>query len=255
MTEPAAEILRWFDPAPDALLDLLRARVDDVILRTIAEADYGYQVPQNLAALRAIQDTGKVPRPLEWEPREVLQLTHWEEPGPNDRHAHLRRAFACAILLRAGGDAESQPHLRGENSTVAVLVDSAQVLGPDVQRAAASAIAWGFHHAPSGDGERPFFALALLLLAVFIGPAVYPGQRVIRLVEWVIAEEAEERSCQGEALGPDDSAWLRGLTCFDQRHLLWCSLACRMEEAAPRYSGRRVQQRVSEIPRRLMLLL
>lgn len=60
LTIPPA-LTRAFPPATDALLDLLRARIDDEMLEDISRADYGEDAENHLRVLRGIRDSGRIP--------------------------------------------------------------------------------------------------------------------------------------------------------------------------------------------------
>jgi hypothetical protein len=81
MEASSREVLRTCDPDPDAMLLFVGRRVNEQVLREIAEADYGIDSDTHLAALRSISRTGKVPKPPQWEPREVCELTQWGLAG------------------------------------------------------------------------------------------------------------------------------------------------------------------------------
>lgn len=231
------ELARAFPPSPNALLDLLRTRVDDGMLLDIARADYGMDADEHLEVLRAIRDTGAVRVPLGWVPQEVLELIRWSEPedpewkpGDVGERGHLMRAFSCAALLRAA--AESGNPLDGENSTLAQLVASTLTLGRDAQVAAARFLTWRVPMLKA-DEERPFFAFALLFLAVLLREERLSDEALAGAAEWMIAEEAAEAQAQGAHVPVPEGPWLLRLTFFDLRHSLWRAFARRlMEEAA-----------------------
>ena len=236
MTPALSSLLATLSPSPDALLELLCPRVDDAMLLHIAEADYATAVAENLSALRPIRDARDIPSPLAWYPREVLALTRWSEPddppreGPDRLRSHVARAFACAVLIRAGADAANDGivELNGENTTAAQLVASAIALGPEVQRAALRLLAWRMQ--PDGRGERPFFAFAILVLACVLGRDCFPEPVLAAMADGVITEEADARA--SAYLAPPSAEWLLGLTYYDQRHSLWRALAHQVTAAA-----------------------
>src|SRR5262245_2436176 len=106
------------------------------MLREIASADYGMDADAHLDALLRIRDRGEAPAPMNWEPKEVLELIRWSEPeDPNWRpggtgiRGHVMRAFVCAALLRAAPEPANHGYFDGENQTIAQLLASALVLG------------------------------------------------------------------------------------------------------------------------------
>jgi len=52
------------------------------------------------------------------------------------------RAFACAVLLRASADQENRHQDLGGPGTLIKLLESAEILGPDAQRAVGRFLAW-----------------------------------------------------------------------------------------------------------------
>jgi hypothetical protein len=51
------------------------------MLEEISRADYGMDAQAHLAALLPIRDEVRVSAPMPWEPREVLELVRWSQPG------------------------------------------------------------------------------------------------------------------------------------------------------------------------------
>jgi hypothetical protein len=140
-------LLAAFPPSNQRLLDVTRRQIDDEMLLEIAMADYGIDAEIHLAALRPIRETGVVPEPLDWHPGEVLELTRYCDPdhpdpppfrpGPAGRRGHQIRAFACAVLLRAGAD-----HDCVSEATLAQCLVSANVIDEEVSEAAACLLTW-----------------------------------------------------------------------------------------------------------------
>ena len=149
MAEINDDLLAILDPSPDALLDLLRGRVDDAMLQEIAAADYGMEADTHLRELRRIRDTGRVPVRFDWCPKEVLDLTRWSEPGElsgvgDDAvlREHLKRAFCCAALLRGSCEpGNADVDFGCESDTLVQALASACVLGPEIARAALQFVA------------------------------------------------------------------------------------------------------------------
>jgi hypothetical protein len=148
--------------------------VDDSMLREIAAADYGMDVEEHLEQLRAIKN-GKVPTPMEWEPKEVLELIRWSEPedatwspGSTGRRGHWMRLFSCAALLRAAAEPENDGYFTGEDSTIIQLVDSAVKLGEKTSLVALKFLCWRMQYRTLDEWDRPYFAIAILLLSVFL---------------------------------------------------------------------------------------
>jgi hypothetical protein len=90
--------------------------VSDGALKSIANCDYGHEYSENLEVLVKIRNEENWGAPLEWGPREVLQLYRWAEYGkeylPLSEHEfHLGRMFACGALRHIRDKSEnSSPH-------------------------------------------------------------------------------------------------------------------------------------------------
>jgi hypothetical protein len=162
------------EPADGALLTLACQHVDNSMLREIAEADYGMDDKAHLASLRQIKSGGTL-IPLDWWPREVLELIRWSEPadptwkpGALGTRGHWMRLFACTILIRAGAEPGNGGSFLGEDSTIIQLVDSAMRLGHETTVAAMRFLAWRFKTRPLYEEDRSYYAVALLLLSASI---------------------------------------------------------------------------------------
>jgi hypothetical protein len=213
-------LLALVDPSADALLDVLWRRVDDALLREIAAADYGQETDKHLRELLAIRDNGAVPAPQDWYPKEVLDLTRWSEPsGPQEKRRHLKRVFACAVLLRAAAEpANADGNFFCEADTLAHLLDSALVLGDEVQRATLRFLAWRVQELAAREPDRAFFALAVALLAVRLRGGPISEDWLGRLGWWVLG--------QAEQDGPGSPMFVyAGL-----KYGAWQALARRMRE-------------------------
>ncbi|MEM1098746.1 MAG: hypothetical protein AAGH92_08150 [Planctomycetota bacterium] len=168
------------------------------MLREIAEADYGMDAAKHLNALKRIVG-GDRPAPLEWEPKEVLELMRWSQPedptwapGSTGERGHWIRLFACSVLLRLGGEPENVDYMTGEESTLIQLVDSAIVLGPKTVETALQLIAWRMRDCELYDEDRPFFATAIMLLLA-VSERDDP-----RLATWLIQQAQSDQ---------EDRAW------------------------------------------------
>ncbi|MBI5832419.1 MAG: hypothetical protein HZB16_08950 [Armatimonadetes bacterium] len=67
-------------------------------LHGISQADYGNDAGAHLAALEVISSAGVVPVPLEWEPREVLELTLWGADSL-DCAEHAQAVLFAGVVL------------------------------------------------------------------------------------------------------------------------------------------------------------
>jgi len=240
------EILSRFAPDPDRLLDHLRAQVDDEMLREMAMLDCGsYNEAPQFAALKQLRDTGLIPVPLLWEPKESLQLTTYLEPGTDGdpsaavvRHEHQIRAFACSAILRA--------HVEPENRFIDIagilarLVSSAQFLGAEVEDHLAAFLAWRVTQLAKHD-RRPFFAYALLLPGLVSRRAQFNAVEISCLCDWVLAEQGAERQYYESHARTKN--WERGLSFPSVRGKTWRVLSLKLKEHSagigdPGLSGR-----------------
>ena len=210
------QLLAWsprtlgWDHAPSALFDELRRRIPRATIESIAGNDYGQDMPEHLAALDEYVRTGGIRHPIRWVPLEVLQLERWSE---GDHIDHVSRAFACTALCI--DDAGPSSATDGNESTIAVLLESALVIGEvDAAIGLFAAMANSYGDA----GMRPFAELALVLAAVWRDAG---DPRIPPLVARIVHDEAQLR----ETYTRWAPQWLLGLTNFDQRHALWRQLA------------------------------
>ena len=186
------------------------------MLEEIATADYGFDQFEHATALENIVVSGDISDPLEWHPREVLNLIRWSEPdlpgrspGASGRDGHVMRAFACTVLLVAGGLPEGYEYVDGESETLVQLLGSALELGPEWAAPAASLIYSRLLDGPLDGDNRPFFVLGLLLL-LRLGGAFEPTQEQwCVLATWLNDSEMEARLSSRR---PDSGCWLLDLT-------------------------------------------
>lgn len=149
-----------FPPDRRSAIEHLRQRVDEGMLREIAEADYSQDVERHLAALRPLWSGDEFTELQHWFPREVLELIRWSEPedkdwkpGSSGLRGHQMRAFCCAALLAAS-------NFEPEKETLVQFLDSVLVLGADATEAAGRFLTWKINTLGRND-DRPFFALAV----------------------------------------------------------------------------------------------
>jgi hypothetical protein len=218
-------LLEELRPSPTDLFELLRSRVDDSMLQEIAEADYGEDAEEHFRALKRVQTSGELP-PNEWIPMEVIELIRFSQPddptwkpGSTGTRGHVMRAYCCVILLRIAADPKNYVYFEGENQTIIQLIDSALALGGDAQLAALRLLCWRTLSLPRADDEYPFFALAILLLAVRLGALKEDG--IIRLADWVVAEEERIRNAPTMFKSLRSDIWLFGLTNYNSYCELW----------------------------------
>ncbi|WP_245433049.1 hypothetical protein [Rhizobium sp. L43] len=131
---------------PTSLLKTVAGLLDEGDLRIIAGADYGNDTEEHLARLIDIVRLYELPSPLQWHPREVLELTRWSEPQQQDpgMAARISRqcAFACTVLLLSYGDARNAGASYGSNQTLINLLGSLEALGLGVEDDVLSLLSW-----------------------------------------------------------------------------------------------------------------
>ena len=218
------DLLLRLAPSETAFLSWLCPHIDDSLLTEIAAADGGFDEEANFQALKQIQDGHKLPVPLPWIPKEVLQLMCWSEPALSlsirqQREGHLIRAFCCAVLLQAANEPETRDHLGSENSVLIQMVASALYLGKDASKSAMRLLCWRAMLLPRDYDEYPFFVLALLLLYAAVFEQHQDGESLSLLADWGMAEELRARMQSGAV--PKSEAWLLGLTYHDSYHHAW----------------------------------
>jgi hypothetical protein len=220
------------------LLAMLSEEVDDEMLREIAEADYNFNVDEHLRHLVRIRDEKEIPVPLNWEPKEVLELTKWSEPdapdsksGATGRRGHLMRAFCCAALLISGAEQTDQEAIEGENCTLIQLLESLKDLGALFQAAGLSLVAWRLCHLTEKDEERPFFLLAALVLAIEVVKK-HRDEVLSELSRLLLDEEKLVRSSEWAVLPDSSSQWLLGLTFYNQKATRWAKLGDDIQAAS-----------------------
>ena len=89
-------------PSRDLRLRLLVGPMPGVLLREIANCDFGHGYDENLAALKSICRSAGIPTPLRWNPREVCCLTRWSEEQKeklSDKKQY--RGYTTNVLLPA----------------------------------------------------------------------------------------------------------------------------------------------------------
>jgi hypothetical protein len=214
-------LLASFSPSADALHRRIAGHIDDAMLQHIAELDYGMSVDVHLRELKTIRDDGVIARPLKWEPREVLSLNRWAEPDVPDPiendipgiRGHWARAFCCAVLIRAYGDAETREiEHSGYSASIIMLLESLGRLDAGYEREAMSALAWFITRLRESneDGvedEIAFAGVGLLALAVRARGAV-PDTTLLDLARWLIVQEQSAFDYWGKPVGDFPNHWL-----------------------------------------------
>lgn len=224
-----------------ALLAQLARELDAADLREIAAADYGSDIDLHFKALQNIWATASVPTQMGWHPGEVLELMRWSEPehpewkpGASGSQGHYIRAFCCAALLLSlsQGDTDSC----GEGDTVARLVASLIMLGPDFERLGLEFLDWRFPELERQLWvEAPYYAFLSLLLWLRLEETPDPAE-VCRRVRGMEAIERAVRESEWPGFPATPSPFLTGLT-HDMSMEYWLRFARELGELGAELSG------------------
>lgn len=180
------EIPHWvknrFPAERRAAVDFFRLRIDDSMLREIAEADYGNEAAQHWNALVPLRN-GEDWNELDlWYPMEVLELRRWSEPdleyasGADRLRGHEIRAFCCAALLATS-------NFEPDHTTLAKGLDSAFAIGTGAVAAMAKFLMWKIPLLGAYD-NNPFYALALTIAVLDESPNLSLENETL-LVDWL----------------------------------------------------------------------
>jgi hypothetical protein len=215
-------------PDPLALSALLKPLVTRELLRTIAEADYGMDFAEHLAALEQLHEAGKPSSPLNWYPKEALELMRWSEPenpewkpGCPGTTGHVIREFCSGALMQASADSANDGYVEGENQTAAQLVDSALHLGNDHVECARRLLAWWILRENGCAHEAAIVLVGILILTAALA---LPGESPLAstLIGGAVSLEAQGRlDWNGHYPQRENANWLWGLTFFNMRHDRW----------------------------------
>jgi hypothetical protein len=241
-----SKLVQAVSPDGDALLRRISRQIDDRLLERIARIDYGMEFDNNLAELRLIRDRGLIKKPLPWPPREVLNLTRWSEPSSEthtgrigdigEMAGHWARAFCCAALLRAYGDAETRKYEDGYNQTLVQLLDSLPHLCMDLIGETLSLLAWLLLRYDDYTSERVFVGVALLHLA-FKSAMKMDDDDVLSFADWLVADEARILDARGGGVGKLPEHWLLRTTFFTLKWEKWIALGRELARAGARHTG------------------
>jgi hypothetical protein len=231
------EFLKRFEPESEGLLRSISSHISDAMLRKIAEADYGEDVDEHLAALKGIRDPGVFREPFGWCPAEVLELIRWSEPDDPDwqpsgegEFGHWMRAFSCVALLRATGEPLRYGDGLATDVTVIQMLLSLQSLSTELDGADVRFLAWLVIESERGrDHEQTCAYVVALLWRALHYPSKFPNELVLLLAEWTVEKFSE----QGDRRSPPRSSKLRQLGMPRQKSAGWQKLALKFLELDP----------------------
>lgn len=243
-------LIEAFPSHPLALLVLLRPYIDDEMLEEIANADYGLDAQEHLSALKQVRDRLSFSVPMSWKPHEVLNLFRYHETGPTaHRQNVLKRAFCCICLLLDEVHRESRVHMIGSAiDPLTRLLENILALGGEYPEAFAQFITWRLPHVdPDYARDRPFFAVAIFILAVFSRKV--PECDIPKLIDWLNEEVELERSVM-EITAKKDR--LLDMERCSQSDYIWRRVAERLCEESVWIESQAIRERVIDIAGRLI---
>ncbi len=249
------EIAKKLKPCRGELLSVLSKAIDDSMLLEIAKGDYGSDVKLHLKALRDIRNNSVIPAPIEWHPKEVLELIRWSQPndpnwkpGSTGSRGHIMRAFSCVALLMAAPEEENKDSFEGENDTLAQLIDSIEFLGEPYEKLIVGFLVWRLQTIDHLNEERLFFILAILYFIFKLHYKLTSGE----ILEIINTLFEQEKTIRESGFSRNDNKWLLGLTFFDQRHAVWLSLAEKLFLLSESIPDKKVKNRIIDVCEHLL---
>jgi hypothetical protein len=251
------QFLKAFKPDGDALLRRISTHIDDAKLELIANADPVGGVSRRarfMNSLRDIRDGGGLKKQSDfasWEQfrdQDVTEILNFSSYGGG--HLNWPGAFACAVLVRSYADPEVRASCAGNyNDAIVRLIESVRHLDAGFEPDTMSALAWFITRAEDVDyDQRAFAGIGILLLAVNSKNMV-SHDTIMKLTDWLVAEEKRAFDAWGESVGNFPTHWLFRTTYFDMERGKWMAIGS--ELAASQISGpcgdavRSVGQRLS----------
>jgi hypothetical protein len=223
------DFLKTLSPDPAVLLAWLAPRVNDRMLYTTSELDYGYEADKYLTYLTALRKACARGDDSLCKSCEVLELAKWSEIEPGfpawyRRDAHTIRTFACAVLLRAEA-VGTENWVGASQENVARVVAGVIELVSEGETAALRYLSWHALRLTWYAHECVFVALAILLLAV----RLRRDEHILRgLCRWVYVEEQRCRGLEWRGRRLHDR-WLLGLgSDIGSTHEIWAGSARRV---------------------------
>jgi len=243
---PPDPLLVLADPDELALIQWLNPRITQPMLEEISMNDCGEEGPAHLTGIQLQLRPSLPPGLLPWCPREVLELERWREPDEthidspqSGERGHLKRLFACAILLRNGAYVSAQDGLSEEDfflQTSAASLDrlTRSAIAIEVPRLALGFILWLFQ-VQKHPRLRPFIAFCARVLASAMEFGDMPERDIVQICDWVDDEEKQCRDLLGDDV--ETEQWLIGLNPYEERHgKRWASLATNLPNARKGFS-------------------
>jgi hypothetical protein len=240
------QFLKSFKPDGDALLRRISTHVDDATMELIANEDPigdDSRHARFISALRNIRDGGPLMGQSDFasssefydhDISEILRFTCAAEPDTDlniqewrGTRGHWARAFASAVLLRAYADCTIGNH----NYVMIQLIESVRRLDAGFEPEAMAALAWFITDAdPSvhdiDHDQRAFAGVGLLSFAV--DSKMVSPDTVMKLSDWVIAEEKRALDERRGSVGDFPRHWLFRTTFFDTHREKWMAIGAEL---------------------------
>lgn len=248
------QFLEAFKPDGDALLRRISPHVDDAVLDLIADQDpVGGAVRRAsfIGALRNLRDGGPLMKQSDfasWDEfydqdvTDFLQSCWFAEPDTDVKkppwhgtRGHWTRAFASAVLLRSYADVEVRMSVPDNyNDPMIQLIESLRRLDAGFEAETMAALAWFIVHAETADGwneighnQRAFAGIGILSLAADSGNMV-PHDTVMKLSDWLIAEEERAFDGWAEGVGNFPHHWLFRASYTDMHREKWMAIGAEL---------------------------
>lgn len=242
-------LIERFASNADAILARFGELVSDEMLKEISLADYGMRAEEAFEELMPIRDLVRIPVPMRGSTREVLELTRWSTPESEPSHVcdreHLKRAFACAALLRSAAEPESANHDYGDNQTLIQLIESVLYLKRGLPEATASFLTWRIPSLAIDDEHRPFFVFGLISIAILLHRDALSTDDLESFVAFVEESERAVRDPMGVCPPEMFPGSFLNETIFNMRHATWRRLAAQVRNCVPE------SERIAELTRRI----
>jgi hypothetical protein len=208
-------------------------------------------------ALRNIRDGGSLKKQSdfaswsEFYDQDVTEILRFSSDAEPDDHqsmicrwrgvrGHWPRVFACAVLLRSYADPEVRNTAVGDyNNAMIHLIESVRHLDAGLEPETMAALAW-FIMKLDGDpflgedqhDQRVFAGIGILSIA--IRPRASVSQdTIMKLADWLIAEEKNAFDWWGKSVGDFPNHWLFRTTFFSTERTKWMAIGAELAAFRP----------------------
>lgn len=217
--DPPPHLVAFAPPSETDLLGFAQTKVSREMIHEIAKNDRERDISTyELGISRQLAPKPELGLSIWIKIGEVLSLEQVSEPDrayenspPEGIKGHLKRLFACTILLRNAGYVSIDENPDGDffleisAGSVIQLVRSALAIGDRAPRRAIGFLLW-FHDKQSDPLVRPYAAFGVLVLEAQENPA---SAAILETCSWVEEEEIFARRQLGRDVYSDH--WLLGI--------------------------------------------